>query len=175
MKLVVISGPESSGKTTLTMQLAEYYSVKGVSEYARDYVERLNRPYTLIDVETIAFRQIATYKSLKRSSDDFDIVFFDTFLVITKVWFQEVYKFCPIWLHQAILAYKPDLVLLCKPDLEWIFDGTRENPDRREYLYDCYYNEFKYYGINIKLVEGFGLKRFENSVNILKAFGLKKM
>ena len=36
---VVINGPESTGKTTLTKQLAEYFNTEYVSEFARDYLQ----------------------------------------------------------------------------------------------------------------------------------------
>ena len=117
MKAIVISGPESTGKSTLTLELARYYSTYGIPEYARDYIERLNRLYTINDVETIARRQLAMFKLMQRIKFNTDVIFFDTFLIITKVWFQEVYKLCPIWLHKAIQENKPHLVLLCKPDI----------------------------------------------------------
>ncbi len=174
MKVVVISGPESTGKSTLTKDLARFYSAKGISEYARDYVEHLKSPYTIRDVETIACRQIAIYRINQRKNNKDDVVFFDTFLVITKVWFQEVYKLCPIWLNLAIKEFKPNLVLLCKPDIKWTFDGVRENPNLREYLFECYSNEFDFYGINYRFVEGSGSDRLKSAISALNDFGIKK-
>lgn len=175
MKAVIISGPESSGKSTLTMELANYYSVEGVPEYARDYVVRLNRPYNCVDVETIARRQVAFYKIMRRQKNMDDLVFFDTFLVVSKVWFQEVFKLCPVWLHNAILENIPDLVLLCKPDITWTDDGVRENPQNRQYLFNCYENEFNYYGINYHLVDGIGSSRLKNAISAINNSGLKTL
>ncbi len=173
MKAVVVSGPESSGKTTLTFELAEYFSVTGVPEYARCYIERLNRPYTIADVETIAKRQIAIFKLLKRRKNSDELVFFDTFLIITKVWFQEVYKLCPIWLHLAIKEFTPVFVLLCNPDIPWIYDKIRENPDKREHLLNCYHQEFEYYNIDFQHINGVGHERLVNSVHALFINGIK--
>ncbi len=36
---VVINGPESTGKTTLTKQLAEYFNTEYVPEFARNYLQ----------------------------------------------------------------------------------------------------------------------------------------
>lgn len=36
---VVLFGPESSGKTTLSQQLARYYNTVWVPEFARDYLQ----------------------------------------------------------------------------------------------------------------------------------------
>ena len=165
MRAIVISGPESSGKSTLTLELSNHFSSPAVPEYARDYVAQLMRPYTFQDVETIARRQIADFQLMKRRCREDDIVFFDTFLIITKVWFLEVYQCCPVWLHGAIIRYMPQVVLLCKPDLAWAADGVRENPNRREYLFDCYRNELIYYGIPYHIVEGFGDDRLNNAIS----------
>lgn len=171
---VVISGPESSGKSTLTMELSKHFSVPAVPEYARDYVVRLKRLYTFADVETIARRQIALYWMQERKSKDGDIIFFDTFLIITKVWFQQVYHCCPVWLHQAIIQLKPDLVLLCQPDIAWVADGVRENPNRREYLLECYQNELEYYGFRYTLINGFGPQRLSNAIRMVNEIVLYK-
>ena len=39
IKKVVICGPESTGKSTLTQELASYFNTNYVSEYARDYLQ----------------------------------------------------------------------------------------------------------------------------------------
>lgn len=168
MFLIVISGAEASGKSTLTKYLSSYFNAIGTGEYARCYVERLDRKYDINDVETIAKRQCAQFLIDNRNLGDSDIVFYDTFLIITKVWFEEVYGQCPIWLHKAIKKYKPNLVLLCYPDLVWESDGVRENGEKRYYLYKKYQSELEYYKIDYKLVSGIGEIREERAKGIVK-------
>ena len=37
---IVLYGPESTGKSTLAKQLAEYYKTDYVQEYAREYLQK---------------------------------------------------------------------------------------------------------------------------------------
>ena len=64
MYKVGIIGPESSGKSTLAQYLANRYKGTYVPEYAREYVEHLNRPYTYEDVESIAQYQIKELEAI---------------------------------------------------------------------------------------------------------------
>ncbi|GAO27588.1 AAA family ATPase [Geofilum rubicundum] len=165
MKWIVITGAESSGKSTLTGQLSKVFAGMGVFEYARDYVERLKRPYQQKDVETVAKRQLYFACKIRKDHANSDIfVFFDTFLIVTKIWLEEVYHNSPIWLNQAIIDNKPDLVLLCEPDLEWQADGVRENSDKRDYLFHRYRKELEYYQIPYSIVNGKGDKRLQLAV-----------
>ncbi len=56
--VITIVGAESSGKTTLAMKLAEYFDCPWVPEYAREYLEGLERPYNEEDLGVIASRQL---------------------------------------------------------------------------------------------------------------------
>jgi len=169
---VVITGPESTGKSVLTQQLAKHFNGFGVKEYARQYVENLERPYTLHDVEVIAQRQIEEYNIMKAKAGEKQLVFFDTFLIITKVWFEEVFQLCPQWLHQALKNTRVDLALLCYPDLPWMADGVRENPDKRGYLYQKYLEELEFYDIPYEVVKGLGIKRTENAIEYIEKLKL---
>ena len=143
---VAIVGPESTGKTTLARYLANRYNGLFVPEYAREYMENLHRPYTYEDVETIARQQIEQMSNVncqlptKKTSG---LVFFDTELIITKVWFEHKYNKCPEWLLEALHRYPMDMYLLCYPDIEWIPDPVRENPDIRLELFHRYEAEIQ--------------------------------
>jgi NadR type nicotinamide-nucleotide adenylyltransferase len=150
MHKIVICGPESTGKTTLCRELAEHYQTTWVPEFAREYIGRLNRKYTYDDVEIIAKKQIQQWESI--SHDENNLVFFDTGLIITKVWFSEVYNKVPFWLENELTNYKPDMYLLCYYDIEWEFDTIRENgnDEQRAYLFAKYLEEIKKQAVNIK-------------------------
>jgi len=166
---VVITGPESTGKSTLAEQLASHYKTVFVPEYARTYVEKLERPYVYKDLEYIAKRQIEDLEKYKPLANN--ILFLDTFLIITKVWFNIVYKKQPEWLDKSIRKCNIDLFLLCNTDLPWEPDLVRENGgEMREKLFLLYQKELEHYGLNYRIVEGFGEDRVSNSIAFVDKF-----
>ena len=153
---VGIIGPESTGKSTLATYLAHRYGGVLVSEYAREYMESraCASVYMREDVLNIARFQVGNLKDLSTTSggempstDSNDVVFFDTELIITKVWFLHKYGECPDFVEQALRQYPMDVYLLCYPDMPWEPDPVRENPNIREYLFDWYEREIQELGI----------------------------
>lgn len=156
MYRVGIIGPESTGKSTLAAFLANRYDGICVPEYAREYMESrvCTCNYTYQDVENIARFQVQQLHNLSRfcaecmaSPCRSDVIFFDTELIITKVWFLHKYGHCPDFLEQALRDFPMDVYLLCYPDMPWLPDPVRENPDIREYLFDWYEREIQALGI----------------------------
>ena len=123
MLKVAIIGPESTGKSTLARYLARRYKGTCVPEYARTYVEQKgSTDVTFDELCEIAKHQIEEIKSLTD-----DLYFFDTDLLITKVWFDYAFGQIPEWLNDAIKRYPMDVYLLTYPDLPWIPDPARSN------------------------------------------------
>ena len=112
---IAIIGPESTGKTALAKQLAEYYNAPWVPEYARDYVENLTNPYTYEDVCNIALKQIEFEKFYENNASEAKFVFFDTDLIITKVWFSYCFDKIPEFLLDQLHSGFFDAYLLCAP------------------------------------------------------------
>ena len=73
------------------------------------------------------------------------VVFFDTELIVTKVWFDYAFGRMPEWLEQAIKTYPMDVYLLTYPDLPWVADGARSNGSDaiRKELFDRYEAEIQ--------------------------------
>ena len=173
IRRIVITGPESTGKTELAQALAEKLGTVWIPEYARSYVENLNRPYDYNDVVQIAKHQI-TQETTYASEVGKGILIFDSWLIITKVWFDLVFGKCPDWVCEHIRSTKIDLFLVCDTDLPWIADAVRENGgDKREQLFQLYCDEIRSFGFNFEIVNGVGETRTNNALNLLSKYGLK--
>ena len=141
---VGIIGPESTGKSTLAQYLATRYEGLFVAEHARVYLEERARErgsayaYTREDVLRIAQYQVEQLRELSKQEG---VAFFDTELIITKVWLEHKYGECPAFVEEALHQYPMDVYLLCYPDLAWKPDPVRENPNIREYLFEWYERE----------------------------------
>lgn len=160
---IVITGAESTGKSILSEALSNHYSQPWIPELARDYVEKLGRHYTYQDIELIARLQIEEEQKIAPGTS---LLFFDTWLIITKVWFEFVYGKSPEWLHESILNSSIDLFLLCDIDIPWISDPVRENGgETREILQKMYIGQLESYGFNYKIVSGEGEMRTQNAIN----------
>lgn len=169
MKKISVIGPESTGKTTLCKQLASHYQSIWLPEYARTYVENLNRKYTYEDVLHIAKKQIEQEKNYTKIKEKF--LFLDTDLIITKIWFKYVYDKIPDWIDDEIIKNKADFYLLCYYDLPWIQDDVRENSgETRKILYEMYKMELKLKHFPFKTVKGKEKARFINAINNINFF-----
>lgn len=164
---IVITGPESTGKTTLAKQLAKVYEAQYIPEYAREYVVGLPKHYSFEDIEHIAGIQVEQYKATRISSRP--LFFFDTWLIITKVWFNWVFKKAPVWLDDEIRNSPMDLFLLCKPDIPWEPDAVRENGgESRIKLYEEYRNELINYGFPFAEIGGTGDERLYSAIAAIR-------
>lgn len=171
LKRIVIIGPESTGKTTLSKQLAHEYQTVWIPEYARTYVEQLGRPYHYEDVLHIAEKQVdldVHYESLAKG-----FLFLDTDLIITKIWLLWIYNECPAWIDHYLSEKKTDLYLLCNTDIPWVPDPVRENPgEMREKLFKTYKREIENLGYPCRIVSGTGENRFKSAMDALKDLNL---
>ena len=173
IRRVVITGPESTGKSLLAEALAEKYTTQWIPEYAREYVQNLDRPYNYDDVVQIAKHQIRQEETMALKVRPGGILFFDTWLIITKVWFEVVFGKCPEWISTHLRSSKIDLFLVCSTDLPWIADQVRENGgEKREELLEIYCREIGSFGFKFEIIEGIGSIRTENAIKALSAHGM---
>jgi NadR type nicotinamide-nucleotide adenylyltransferase len=162
LKRIAITGPESTGKSKLAEQLAEAYDTVFVPEYAREYIDRLNRPYTREDILEIAKGQAGREDEAAGRAHGF--LFADTELIVTKIWSEVKYGVCDPWILGEIERRKYDLILLCYIDIPWENDPQREHPHMREKLFQLYFDELSERQLPFAVVSGLGMERLSNAV-----------
>jgi len=168
LKTIVITGPESTGKTLISEYLSGKLGCPWIPEYARGYIGQLNRPYIYEDLVHIAENQVNHKNEIEKSGAS--MVILDTWLIITKVWFLEAFKRYPEKLNSEINNHKIDLYIICKPDIPWIPDPLRENGGhKREYLMSRYIEEIRATGSDYIIIGGEGEERFNNAYNAVKS------
>ena len=169
MYKIAIIGPESTGKTAIAKSLADHFKAPWVPEYARKYVEKLTNPYTYDDVCNIALKQIEQEIFYEQPSSAFEnYVFFDTELIITKVWFSYCFQKIPDFLTERMKNGFFDLYLLCSPDLTWEPDPVREHGNDREFFFDWYKNEIEQTGKPYIIITGTGNQRIQNAIDAVQ-------
>jgi len=165
---IVITGAESTGKSTLSEVLAIHFKAERIPEFSRAFIENLNRDYDYSDVEIIARQQIVDEQNI---DPEISLIFFDTWLIITLVWFEFVYGKSPVWLHEYILQSKIDLLLVCDIDIPWVPDAVRENGgENRSILQKIYLDKIREYGFPFHIVSGFGDERKQNAIDIVDQY-----
>ena len=147
MYKVGIIGPESTGKSSLARYLSRRYKGTYVPEYAREYVEEKGSTDVSYDeLCGIARKQIEEMTEVQRDKGpSTKVIFFDTELIVTKVWFDYAFHRVPEWLDEAVKAYPMDVYLLTKPDIPWVPDPARSNgtDEIRQELFHRYETEIQ--------------------------------
>jgi len=166
---IAILGPESTGKSTLAESLAGHFVATWLPEYAREYVEKLTLPYIYDDVCNIARKQIEQQLYFEKYQPT-NYIFFDTELIITKVWFEYKFKIVPDFVTEQLKSNFFDLYLLCAPDLAWEPDPVREHGTDREFFFDWYKWEIEQTGKPYVVVKGIGNERLECAIAGISTF-----
>lgn len=139
IKHIIVAGPESSGKTTLSKQLAKALNGVWIPEYPRGYLEAAERRAVYDDfdhfVEVNIHLVYAAKAKLKKREEVQKVVIQDTGLETLKLWAQDKFDLVNLTVETAFSVQRPDLYLLCLPDLPWEYDALREDANRREYLF----------------------------------------
>ena len=156
-KNIVITGAESSGKTTLFEQLKSLSEFNFIPEYSRTYIDKIKRPYHYNDILEISKQYV---KELDLASQNELSVISDTDLLTLLIWCEYKYNKCHSFIIESIKINPPDLYLICSPNIPWEPDPQRENPNDRLELFNIHLSKIKELGINFEIIEGNMSKRF---------------
>jgi NadR type nicotinamide-nucleotide adenylyltransferase len=169
IKKIAIVGPESTGKSTIAQQLAKYYNVPWVPEYARYYCEALTQPCTLQDEVNMFHGQLALEQSVLAITET-DFIICDTTFLTVKIWSDAFFGHTPEIVTNALGQYPYDFYVLLAIDLPWQDDPLRDFPNRREHFMEVWHKELKHLGANYKVVSGLGEERLNNAVTAIDDF-----
>lgn len=168
VKRITITGPESTGKSTLSASLAKALDTVWVPEYAREYLNQLGRPYEEADLLEIAKGQVRSEDDLAQKANNYLIC--DTDLLVIKIWSEHKYGHCHPWILEQLEQRKYVLHILTYIDIPWQEDPLREHPDLRSYFYQLYKKELIALGVNFIEAKGNQQQRLEQALKAIQHF-----
>jgi len=137
---IALFGPESTGKTTLAIQLAAHYNTVWAPEFARDYLqEKWDKSQLICDINDmlpIAYGQVQLENKKLAVANKY--LFCDTNLMVTKVFSEVYYNYCDPLLDKAAQEHKYDLFFLTDIDVPWKKDDLRDRPEGRETVFEVF-------------------------------------
>ena len=164
---IVLFGPESTGKTTLSQQLASHYNTLWVPEYAREYLQdkwdreqKTCEPHDLLPIAEGQMRLENEYTEKVK-----DLLICDTDLLETKVYSEAYYLgYTDPILEKYALENQYDLYLLTYIDTPWVKDDLRDKPDERENMYSYFKVTLEKYNRNFVILKGEPEKRLKMAI-----------
>ncbi len=164
---VVLFGPESTGKTTLSEQLARHYNTVWVPEYARAYLQdKWNNERKTCepqDLLPIAEGQMRLENDLAKKASD--LLVCDTDLLETKVYSEAYYLgYCDSSLEKYALANSYDLYFLTYIDIPWQADDLRDKPNERERMFLYFKETLEKHNRNFVILKGDKKTRLKTAV-----------
>lgn len=168
IKKIAIVGPESTGKSTITRQLAQHYQTLWVPEYARYYCAALTEPCNLQDETNMFHGQVALEESILAVTEK-ELIFCDTTFLTVKIWSDEVFGETPQVVLDALPKYHYDLYLLMDIDLPWQEDPLRDFPHKREYFMEIWRKELRLLNASYTIVNG-QENRLQNAIIAVDGF-----
>ncbi len=174
---VAITGPESTGKSTLAEKLAHHYKTDFVPEYSRTYLENFEGRYTEDDVVEIAKGQhnliLEEERKLSAKTQQVtSLLIADTEIVVCKIWVEYVFNHSNKVIDEILKQQDFDLYLLCDIDLPWTYDPLRENPniEERKELFEIYRNTLEQMKVPFEIVSGDNEVRVNNAIKVIEKY-----
>ena len=168
---VVINGPESTGKTTLTKQLAEYFNTEYVPEFARDYLQEkwdLKKEIcSKEDLLVIVKEQLNLENELSSKANK--VLLLDTNIITTVNWSITHFDgFCDPWIIRQTEFLEYDHYLITNIDFPWVKDDLRDRPNERENMLSSLINQHDIRGLKYSIISGVKDVRKSQSIDIIK-------
>lgn len=168
VKKIAVVGPESTGKSTICEQLAQYYHTVWVPEYAREYCQQLTEPCSWQDEINMFKGQLALEKQLIPKANR--LLICDTTFLTVKIWCDHTFGKAPQEVLDELPKHPYDLYLLMDIDLPWQEDPLRDFPHLREHFMNVWHAELQRLNAKYVVISGTASVRFNNAVNTINKF-----
>jgi NadR type nicotinamide-nucleotide adenylyltransferase len=159
---IAITGPESSGKTTLAKELAKQLNAQFIPEFAREYLQESSGKYEISDLDEIARGHL---NQITKSQNSIQIV--DSDFIVLKVWSDYRFGKSSSLIDQLVSKNIFEFYFLCSPDIPWEEDSLRENPNDRDLLFEQYLIQLNERKLPFEIISGTEEERIEKCIAIL--------
>ena len=159
-----ITGPESTGKSTLSTSLQKQFNCSLIKEFARGYLEERAGKYNQADLDVIAQNQ---YDLMHQSTAKNDLIICDTELTVLKIWSEFKYQSCSNLINRLLTAQQINFYFLCDIDLPWEEDPLREHPTQRQELFELYEEVLIQRNVPYCILSGNETERMQKATQII--------
>ncbi|MEC8757575.1 MAG: ATP-binding protein [Bacteroidota bacterium] len=154
IQFVTVHGPESTGKTTLALALANAFTLPWIAEEARNHIIEGQR-FTEKDILRLAQLQYEAEKKAIQSQES-GLTLADTNLINFVVWLSWEKLTVPQWLIEATKNQPYRYNLLLQVDVPWVNDGFRNISEQslRRKWFTLYAQTLDQYGLHYEVIDG---------------------
>lgn len=165
-KKIVILGTESTGKSTLSKNLASHFNATLVAEAGRDLIEDSNE-FTVDDLYKVANEHARRIEEAAKGESALIVI--DTDVHITQSYARCFFK-KPLVLDEWIYdSNKADLYLYLCNDVPHVQDGTRMQENERNLLDKSHRETLALYTIDFIEIKGSWENRLQNAIQCIEA------
>lgn len=162
---IVFTGPESTGKTSVSISVAEQMGGEWYPEYAREFLLSQGGKYTYEDIEKIGLEQ----EKQRSQPTDNTFQIYDTGTIVLYIWSMFKYGKCAPAIKKQLIHQNTNLYFLCSPEgIPWEEDPLRENPNQRNELFNLYHKTLLELNANFILLKGNKNERINTALKVIK-------
>ncbi|PKR79753.1 hypothetical protein CW751_13590 [Brumimicrobium salinarum] len=168
---IAFTGPESSGKTSLSKAVAEHFDAQWFPEYAREYLLNSGGEYAYHDIDKIGVEQ----QKIRESTELSGIKIYDTDNIVLYIW--STFKYNKVSENIKALVQNQHFThyFLCSPEgIPWEEDPLRESPNQRAELLDLYVAKLRNKNVDFTILKGGFKQRKQEAIAIIEEISLSK-
>ena len=161
MKSLIITGPESTGKSTIAEYLSNALDIEWIKEYSRFYLSQRDGIYEYDDLELMAKQAYSIIEENKAIN-----LILDTDILTYKIWSEVKFQKTSDWINKKMNVLPKQLYLLCYPDIQWIEDPLRESQHERHDLFIKYEQSLIKHNASYFIICGSKKVRFQTALDL---------